>query len=66
MSKDLRFRSLRLQNWKNFARVEVAIQDRVFLVAQDEQGLPTLRIPDANGPVQRAGDQPRAIRTEGE
>ena len=38
MSRDLRFRSLRLQNWKNFARVEVAIQERVFLVGPNASG----------------------------
>ena len=38
MSNDLKFRSLRLQNWKNFARVEVAIQDRVFLVGPNASG----------------------------
>lgn len=38
MSKDLRFRSLRLQNWKNFAHVEVAIQNRVVLVGPNASG----------------------------
>jgi len=38
MSKDLKFRSLRLQNWKNFARLEVAIQDRIFLVGPNASG----------------------------
>ena len=32
MSRDLRFRRLRLRNWKNFLRVDVALQDRLFLV----------------------------------
>ena len=32
MSGDLRFRRLRLRNWKNFLQVDVALQDRLFLV----------------------------------
>ncbi|MFQ5504586.1 MAG: AAA family ATPase [Planctomycetota bacterium] len=38
MSKNLRFRGLRLLNWKNFARAEIAIQDRVFLVGPNASG----------------------------
>jgi predicted ATPase len=38
MSDDLRFRGLRLLNWKNFARAEVAIPDRVFLVGPNASG----------------------------
>jgi len=38
MSDDLRFQSLRLQNWKNFAHVEVAIQDRIFLAGPNASG----------------------------
>ncbi len=38
MSRDLRFRNLRLHNWKNFARVEVAIQNRVVLVGPNASG----------------------------
>jgi len=38
MSKNLRFRALRLLNWKNFARSEIAIQDRVFLVGPNASG----------------------------
>jgi len=38
MSKNLRFRALRLLNWKNFARAEIAIQDRVFLVGPNASG----------------------------
>ena len=38
MSRDLRFRRLRLQNWKNFLRVDVAIRDRVFLVGANASG----------------------------
>lgn len=38
MTKDLRFRGLRLLNWKNFARAEVAIPDRVFLVGPNASG----------------------------
>lgn len=38
MSKDLRFSNLRLQNWKNFAHVEVGIQNRVFLVGPNASG----------------------------
>ena len=38
MSKDLRFRRLRLRNWKNFLRVDVALQDRLFLVGANASG----------------------------
>lgn len=38
MSVDLEFRSLRLHNWKNFARVEVSLQNRVFLVGPNASG----------------------------
>lgn len=38
MSNGLRIRELRLQNWKNFVRVDVAIQDRVFLVGPNASG----------------------------
>lgn len=38
MSKDLRFRSLHLQNWKNFAKVDVDLQDRLFLVGPNAAG----------------------------
>lgn len=38
MSKELKFRGLRLLNWKNFARVEVPTQDRVFLVGPNASG----------------------------
>ena len=38
MSKDLRFRRLRLRNWKNFLRVEVAVPDRLFLVGANAAG----------------------------
>jgi predicted ATPase len=38
MNRDLRFRGLRLLNWKNFARAEVAIPDRVFLVGPNASG----------------------------
>lgn len=38
MSNDLRFRALRLSNWKNFAAVEVAIPDRIFLVGPNASG----------------------------
>lgn len=34
----LRFSSLRLQNWKNFARIEVGLQNRVFLVGPNAAG----------------------------
>lgn len=34
----LRFSSVRLQNWKNFARIEVALQNRVFLVGPNAAG----------------------------
>lgn len=34
----LRFSSLRLQNWKNFARIEVDLQNRVFLVGPNAAG----------------------------
>jgi len=38
MSQALRFRGLSLSNWKNFARVEIAIRDRVFLVGPNASG----------------------------
>lgn len=38
MSDDLKIRKLRLQNWKNFLDVEVAIEDRVFLVGANASG----------------------------
>lgn len=34
----LRFASIRLQNWKNFAKVEAALQTRVFLVGPNAAG----------------------------
>ena len=38
MSSDLKIRRLRLRNWKNFADVDAAIQDRVFLVGANASG----------------------------
>lgn len=38
MSRVLRFRGLRLLNWKNFARADVVIPDRVFLVGPNASG----------------------------
>ena len=38
MSRDLRFRRLRLRNWKNFLRVDVLLQDRLFLVGANASG----------------------------
>ena len=38
MSKDLRFRRLRLRNWKNFRQVDVALQARLFLVGANASG----------------------------
>jgi len=38
MSRELRIRGLRLLNWKNFARAEVRIPDRVFLVGPNASG----------------------------
>ena len=35
---DLEFRSIRLENWMNFAHAEVAIQDRIFLVGPNASG----------------------------
>ena len=35
---DLKIRQLRLRNWKNFANVEVPIEDRVFLVGPNASG----------------------------
>ena len=35
---DLKIRRLRLRNWKNFADIEVAIEDRVFLVGPNASG----------------------------
>ena len=38
MSTGLRFRRLRLQNWKNFIHADVALQDRLFLVGANASG----------------------------
>ena len=38
MSRDLRFRRLRLRNWKNFQGVDVALQNRLFLVGANASG----------------------------
>jgi len=38
MSVDMAMRSVRLQNWKNFARVDVDLHDRVFLVGPNASG----------------------------
>ncbi len=38
MSSDLKIRKLHLRNWKNFANVEVAIEDRVFLIGPNASG----------------------------
>ena len=38
MSTGLRFRRLRLRNWKNFPRVDVALQDRLFLMGANASG----------------------------
>jgi len=38
MNENLRFERLSLENWKNFASVDVAIQDRVFLVGPNASG----------------------------
>lgn len=38
MSTNLKFRKLRLQNWKNFAAADVAVQDRLFLVGPNASG----------------------------
>ena len=38
MSSDMKIRRLALNNWKNFAKVEVAIEDRVFLVGPNASG----------------------------
>src|SRR3990172_7203868 len=37
-TESLRFSSLRLQNWKNFVRIEVDLQNRVFLVGPNAAG----------------------------
>ncbi len=37
-TESLIFSSLRLQNWKNFARIEVDLQNRVFLVGPNAAG----------------------------
>ena len=34
----LRFRKLRLKNWKNFESVEVHLEDRMFLVGPNAAG----------------------------
>ena len=38
MSNNLKIRRLHLRNWKNFLNVEVAIEDRVFLVGPNASG----------------------------
>ena len=38
MSKNLKFRHLRLSNWKNFANAVVTIPDRLFLVGPNASG----------------------------
>ena len=38
MSDNLKIRRLHLRNWKNFLNVEVAIEDRVFLVGPNASG----------------------------
>lgn len=38
MSADLKFRALRLVNWKNFATVDVAVSDRLFIVGPNASG----------------------------
>ena len=38
MSKELKFRSVRLKNWKNFANADVGIENRVFLVGPNASG----------------------------
>ncbi|GIW70829.1 MAG: chromosome segregation protein SMC [Planctomycetota bacterium] len=38
MSSPLKFRKLRLTNWKNFAEVEIEIGDRLFLVGPNASG----------------------------
>ena len=37
-TESLRFSSIRLQNWKNFAQIEVVLQNRVFLVGPNAVG----------------------------
>ena len=38
MANDLRFRRLRLRNWKNFQDVDVEVRDRMFLVGANGSG----------------------------
>ena len=38
MNTKLKFSTLRLLNWKNFARVDIAITDRAFLVGPNASG----------------------------
>ena len=38
MSSNLKIRQLQLRNWKNFADIEVSLQDRVFLVGPNASG----------------------------
>lgn len=38
MRGSLKFRKLRLKNWKNFAQVEIDIRDRLFLVGPNASG----------------------------
>jgi predicted ATPase len=71
MSKDLRFRGLCLLNWKNFARAEVAVPDRLFLVGPNASGksnfLDALRflrdLPSTGGGLQEAISRRGGVRT---
>ena len=38
MANELRFRRLRLKNWKNFQNIDVEVQDRMFLVGANAAG----------------------------
>ena len=38
MSSDLKIQRLRLRNWKNFLDIDVAIEDRIFLVGPNASG----------------------------
>ncbi len=38
MANELRFRRLRLRNWKNFRDVDIEVQDRMFLVGANAAG----------------------------
>ena len=48
MANDLRFRRLRLRNWKNFHDIDIEIQDRMFLVGANAAVNPIFLTPSGS------------------